>query len=406
MEEKKKAVALQKLKVVWLCYFTNNFVQDRIKPSKRIGEIAPWISSMIPLFENNDSIELHIVSQHRWINKYINFEEKGVNYHFYNAGVPLTGRHWPSFFPYDLWTRYSSSKKQVRKIVQEINPDIIHLHGAENEFSASVIQFHNIYPVFITVQGLIHKSNSKSRRTQRRIESERRIYKLYRHFGIRTETMGKDVESLSPNARLHWHSYPMKEIKPFDSGKIFDLVFFARITKDKGIGDLLKAVSILKKSKADISLCVIGGGNAEPFKKLAVDLDIENNVTWAGFLPTQEDVHKMASTAEICVLPTYHDIISGTILESLFLKLPVVAYNVGSIHEVNKHDEIIALVEKLNVDQLAEQIMVLIKDKRLQKERADMGLKRAIEMFQASNEQVRNDLLQAYQKVINDFGKE
>ena len=196
---------------------------------------------------------------------------------------------------------------------------------------------------------------------------------------------------------------PLKCPEPLDIMKKFDLVFFARICKDKGIEDLLQAVAIMKKTKPGISLCVIGGGKTETFKELADELGLSDNVHWTGFLPTQDDVHLLASQAKISVLPTYHDIISGTIIESLFLKLPVVAYNVGSIHEVNKHEEIISLVKKLDVEGLAKSMLDLLNNEKLLEERAEKGYKRAMEMFNTGNEVIKNDLFNAYNKVIEDF---
>jgi len=150
-------------------------------------------------------------------------------------------------------------------------------------------------------------------------------------------------------------------------------------------------------------LCVIGEGKSESFKKLALDLGIQENVFWAGFLPTQDDVHKLASQAKISILPTYHDIISGTILESLFLKIPVVAYNVGSIHEVNEKEEIISLVEKQSINGLAQEIEFLLDNPDVRRKRAEKGYRRAHEMFVHSDDEIRESLFNAYWEVIRDF---
>lgn len=178
------------------------------------------------------------------------------------------------------------------------------------------------------------------------------------------------------------------------------------MTKDKGIHDLLQAVATIKKTKENIQLCAIGGGNIEEFKQLTEELGISNNVYWAGFLPTQRDVHQLASAARISVLPTYHDIIPGTIIESLFLNIPVVAYNVGSIHEVNEKEDIISLVDKLDVNGLANAIEHLLDNPEKRKEIAEKGHQRAVEMFMHSDEEVKMSLLNAYRKIINDFKPE
>lgn len=393
-----------KLKIVWLCGFTNQQVQELLKPHRKVNQIAPWISGLLKIFENNNEVELHVISPHLYISRYKRFELNGITYHFINQGIPFLGIKWPTFFPADLWMDYYYIKKQVGAIIKEINPDLIHLHGAENTYhSAAIMQFEHKLPVFITVQGIINNSSSKSPRAIRRKIREKQIYNTFKHFGIRTKTMGEDVKRFNPSAKLHWHSYKINEIVPVNTDKKFDIVFFARISKEKGIEDLLKALAILKINKKNISLCVIGGGNREPYKLMADKLQLTENIHWAGFLPTQEDVHKMASQARISVLPTYHDIISGTIVESLFLKLPVVAYNVGSINEVNEKEEIISLVEKLDVEGLAKSIEELLENPELRDERAEKGYNRAVEMFLHSDEEIRESLLNIYNHVIDEF---
>jgi glycosyltransferase involved in cell wall biosynthesis len=198
---------------------------------------------------------------------------------------------------------------------------------------------------------------------------------------------------------LHWHNYPVKSITPIAASKIYDVVFFARIDRDKGIEDLLRAIAIIKKDKPDIKVCVIGGGYVARLKKHYPELS--GNVTWAGCLQAQADVHQVAASARISVLPTYHDIIPGTIIESLFLKLPVVAYDVGSIHEVNDHDEVITLVKKGDVEGLAKAMLNLLDDEARQKEIAEKGCTRAGEMF--DNRTVFGDLCRAYREVVSSF---
>lgn len=394
----------QKLKVVWLCGFTNQMVQDRIKPWKRVGEIAPWITGLIKVFEENENVELHIVTPHQYISRTKHFTHKGVHYHFFNQGLPVWGRRWPSFFPADLWMDYFFIKRKIKKLVNSIKPDIIHLHGAENTYHTSgVLQFHGQFPVFITVQGFIGKSSSTGKRAMRRKERESQIYKTFRHFGYRTKTMGDNIKEFNPEAVLHWHQYYYSNIDPIDCEKKYDLVFFARVTKEKGIEDLLHALVLLKNKKQDISLCVIGAGNLSTYKLMAEELKLDENIYWAGFLPTQKEVHKLVSHAKISVLPTHHDMIPGTIIESLFLKLPVVAYNVGGISELNEKDTIVQLVEKFNIKELAGKISFLLDDNERIKNLGDMGSQRAKEIFGNSKKEIFAQICNAYLKTIKDF---
>lgn len=396
------------IKIVWLCHFTNADVQNRIHPYKRINEFAPWIPSSIKILENDNKYELHIISPHEYIRGIKKYTKHGVNYYFYNAHMPILGRHWPGFFRWDYSSNFRKNKRIVRNLVNSINPDLIHLHGAENAYySSTVLQFVDKYPLILTVQGFISKSLSINNKwILKRIQIENQILKSLNNAFYRTKTMAKDILVFNPEMKLFWNTYPSTGIKYIDHPvKKYDLVFFARVSIEKGIYDLLEAVAIIKKIRQNIKLCIIGGGITDDLKEFAVKLDVQNNIYWAGFLPTQKDVHAMASQARVSVLPTYHDIISGTILESMFLKLPVVAYNVGSIHEVNEKEEIISLVEKLNIKELAKSIEYLLNNPDIQKQRAEKAYQRANEMFLHSDEEVRKSLLDAYSSVMKDFVK-
>ena len=149
------------MKIVWLCHFSNEKVQEILKPRKKIGEMASWIFSLIDLFEGLSSIELHVVSPHEYIKSDSNFELNGIYYHFFNAHIPFLGRHWPVIFKFDYWTDFFFNKTKIRKIINRINPDLIHLHGAENAYySSSIIQFKDKYPILVTIQGFVSHGSS------------------------------------------------------------------------------------------------------------------------------------------------------------------------------------------------------------------------------------------------------
>ena len=400
----------EKLIVVWICHFSNQEIQKILKPSKWNGETAPWITSLAKVLEEQDSVELHIVSPHEYIRGIKQFNIRGVHYYFFNAYIPFWGRHWPRIFKFDNWSDFTFNKLKIKKIIKSISPDIIHLQGAENAYySSSIFQFKEEYPILVTVQGFLHKVSGRncSSQIRKNLECEIKIFKTFDHFGIRTETMGKVVQELNPNAILHWHGYGIKISLPgknIGKEKKYDLVFFARITKIKGIENFLEVVSIIKRQKEDISSLIIGSASNDylvKLKGLCRTLDIEKNITWAGYLLTQAEVHEAASESKICVLPVQYDEIPGTIIESMLLKIPVVAYNVGSIHEINEKEEVISLVDKDNVNGLVENIMLLLKDEKLYQERADKGYKRVVEML--DNSKVLDDLLKAYKEVIADF---
>lgn len=108
------------MKVVWLCHFSNQEILKILRPRKPINDFAPWITGLINLFELEKQVELHIVSPYEYISGIKEFELRGIYYHFFNAHMPFTDRHWPGFFKLDDWTNFYFNKRKIKKILKII----------------------------------------------------------------------------------------------------------------------------------------------------------------------------------------------------------------------------------------------------------------------------------------------
>ncbi len=398
------------MRIVWLCYFANQEMKDYFNTPKII-EFAPWIRNYINLFRDNNAIELHIVAPNVYTNKDKFFKKNGITYHFYKY-VPILSNNKFIIKVYSLLsiehkTKYFWIKQKIENIINNIHPDIVHLHGAENSYySAGILPILAKYPVITTIQGFVRNASESDSITKHRIQIEEEIIQKCVHFGTRTEEMNKIILGINPNANLHFHNNPLEipsEIKNnIGNSEPIDCLFFARICKDKGIEDLIHAISILKKELPEISLSVIGTASKKYLvylKKLCSELDLEKNITFLGNY-SQSELYKYALQAKLCVLPTYHDSIPGTIIESMCMKLPVVAYAVGGIPELNKCGINVMLVEKHNIDMLAESILHLLRNSLLRKTIAENAFETAHKKF--NNNNLVNDILNAYESMIED----
>lgn len=400
---------MEKIKVVWLCHFSNAEIQLHIKPTKKIHGFAPWISNTLKVLEEDLRFDIYVISPHEYIRGIRRFSLRGIHYFFYNAHMPLIGRHWPSFFKWDFMSNFFLNKCITKYLVNKIKPDIIHLHGAENAYySSTILPLLKKYPSILTIQGFIsHTSQDINKINLKQIYYEKKIIAAVPNAFYRTQQMAEELKTINSSIHLFKSIYPytFTHIQTKNIEKKYDIVYFAMVTKDKGIGDLLEALAIVKKHKNDISLCVIGNGDLEKYKKYANSMDLTENVNWVGFLPTQEDVHKLAIQAKLSVLPTYHDIMPGTIVESMLLGIPVVSYNIENNKEINGNVEVISLVEKRNINALAKVIRELLDNPKLRKERSAKGIERAKEMFVWSNEQLTNSILIGYKAAIENFNQ-
>ncbi|MDY0150874.1 MAG: glycosyltransferase family 4 protein [Candidatus Cloacimonas sp.] len=388
------------MRIVWLCHFTTSEIQDIIKPLHPVNPFAPWISNTIKSFENRDEVDLHIVSPHRFITRKKEFVLRGIHYSFYPAGMPFWGRQWPSFFRWDLFTKYSSVKNCVSKIITRVHPDVIHLQGAENPYySIAILQFLKKYPVLVNLQRMnvdFEYPNTLEGRFRKRVEKE--ILTQFNHFSIRTNIMEADLLSVNPSAVTHWVRYSIPILEPKHVDKLYDIVFFARVSPTKGIEDLLQAAVLLDKK---LSVCIIGAVEQAYRSMLTETYGKSLDMVWLGNLPVHEQVFIEASKAKISVLPTHQDIIPGTIIESMMLGLPVVSYNVGSIPELNLENESVLLAEKGDIECLAKHVNNLLTNPEFALSLAKQGRDTILKRVMKSN--VFDQHLNSYQSVISDF---
>lgn len=395
------------MKVVWICHFSNREIRKQLNPRSYVADFAPWISGLLKAFQGQDEVELHVISPHKYISGIHRWESEGVHYYFFNPFIPFWGRTWPSFFRWDIWTRFLGNKRKIKRFVDEIKPDLIHLHGFENAYySEGVMQFEHKLPVFITIQGFATKiANYQGKLIDYRKRVEYQIIENFRHFGYRTQTMKEDLLAINPDAVMHWHKYFVDyPIFPRDN-ILYDIVIFAANPVSKGLADLVRALALLERDEGlEYSLLVIGSvalAARQEMDELAKETHIGDRISYLGYMETQAQALEKACTSRICVLPTRNDIIPGTIVESMYLGIPVIAYDTGSIHELNTDEEHVILVQIDDIEELARQIKSLLTNPQLQRSMAEKGMIHIRKIF--DNDSVFPDLLNAYRVTIADF---
>jgi len=395
------------IKVVWLCHFTNSKVQQRIKVRNPISAFAPWITLSIEEIKKRIDIELHVISPHRWISGIHSFSEGNVNYYFFNPGIPLYGRHWPGIFRFDYWTNFYFNRKKIRKIIQKINPDLINLHGVENPYySYAILDYKDKYPILITIQGLksLNVFNLDNWVIKKDIDVEQRLLKEFDEFGIRVKFLREYIQGINNQAKFYYFKYPFgSEINLIEQmNSTYDCVFFARISKDKGIEDLIEAIKILKIEVPNIKLKIVGDGDSEYIELLKnriILYQLKENIDILGFFENHSDVYKIVAQAKISVLPTYNDILPGTIIESLRLGIPVVAYAANGVVDFNVNREVVKLVELGNIKMLAEEILIFLKNPELRNVFSKLGKLEVNENFNNGIEIAK--LIDAYHDILS-----
>lgn len=111
-----------------------------------------------------------------------------------------------------------------------------------------------------------------------------------------------------------------------------EILFLARLWPEKGIYDLLTAISQLVPRYPHLKLICAGDGDSIRVMRKASELGIADHLTLPGWVEGEEK-NKLLRTASVFVLPSYFEGLPIGILEAMAHGIPVVATSVGGIPE-------------------------------------------------------------------------
>jgi glycosyltransferase involved in cell wall biosynthesis len=134
-----------------------------------------------------------------------------------------------------------------------------------------------------------------------------------------------------------------------------DIIFAGRLLPNKNVDILIKAVSILKKSKQWIKLSIVGDGpEKERLQKIVKDLDLVENVEFVGFVDRQSELYARMSESKVFAFPSSREGFGVVVIEANACGLPVVT--VDSKDNASRFlvkDGYNGLVTKLDAEDLA-----------------------------------------------------
>jgi glycosyltransferase involved in cell wall biosynthesis len=185
----------------------------------------------------------------------------------------------------------------------------------------------------------------------------------------------------------------------------FKILFVARFVPEKGILDLLNAVSMLLKTKQNVELLVVGAGTAEmqmAINKLITNLKIEHNVKFLGSIKYSE-MPQIHNLADIFCLPsletkTWAEQFGFSLVEAMACGKPAVSTYSGSIPEIVKHQSTGLLVEQHNPDALATAIEKLFTDLQLREKYGSNARQWVLAKFEAGK--IAGQIAEVYRKVL------
>jgi len=176
------------------------------------------------------------------------------------------------------------------------------------------------------------------------------------------------------------------------------ILFVGRLTKDKGIRELIAAFQMIQRDRKDIELILVGPFEPErdPIPEETVDkLSHNPHIHVVGFSPEPE---KYMAVADVFCLPSYREGFGSVIIEAAAMGLPSVASRVVGLVDAVVDGETGLLVPAKDVYSLKQALMRMLSEPDM---RHRMGLAAGTRAARDFDSKFINQLmLEEYKKLV------
>jgi glycosyltransferase involved in cell wall biosynthesis len=270
--------------------------------------------------------------------------------------------------------RYVLHARRVRRLIYQLRPDLLHaLHLTSYGFLAGLSGFQ---PSIVSVWGTDVLEAPQLTPLHRWITTQ-----ALRRAGCVTATglrlaeatlpyipegrpvivipYGADIERFRPGPR------PQRERLRIGTA--------ARLSPEKGLDHLLRAVALLRDRDLRVDVLIAGDGPARPaLERLTAALRLQDVVTFAGEVP-HEHVPDVLQQLDIFVMPSTWEGFGVAAVEASAMELPVVASDVHGIPDVVVEGETGLLVPAADEEALAGAVERLAMDAPLRRRLGEAG---------------------------------
>lgn len=233
---------------------------------------------------------------------------------------------------------HSLSVSNVKKAIQEQNPDIIHAHDMKASFIAALAcgkipLVSHIHNNAYNSRGVSLKSIAytfagfKAKHIFWVSDTSFSGYFFHNMFKSKSSILYNiiDVDALIENMK--------KDNTEYD----YDIIYVGRLTYPKNPQRLLKVLKQAIGKKPDLKIAIIGSGELENETiKLAKELGIDSNIFFGGF---QKNPLKMMHDSKVMIMTSRWEGTPMCALEGMALGLPLVSTPVDGLKKLVKNGE-------------------------------------------------------------------
>jgi glycosyltransferase involved in cell wall biosynthesis len=254
---------------------------------------------------------------------------------------------------------------RLARAVQELQPRLIHAHGARAGLPVALIPEQFRCPFVYTVHGFHYQSKSPPMkhfgRRAERFCMARAAATVFVSDRDRSFAVGDDVlPNRSHHLVIHNGTAAVEAAGQSGQEPLFDIAFLGRLEAVKNplaLADFLVALRPMQPS-----LAIIGGGECEaPLRERLQAAGAMHQVTFLGTQPADKAI-ALLSRARIQVLPSLSEGLPVSVIEAMHLGIPTVASDVGGLSELIDDGTSGFLLPSMDIAGFAERLRCLLQD--------------------------------------------
>jgi glycosyltransferase involved in cell wall biosynthesis len=314
------------------------------------------------------------IHSQRWVTY---FAERGHHVHWFSLGIGINSRlnnigkvnfyEFKKSFLRPL--RPFSYGIHLRKILGEINPDILHAHQVW--IDGILGAFSGFHPLIITPWGsdvlILPSLGMEKPLTKYALRTADLITcdgENTREAIIKLGALPQKIEIIRFGVDLEkFRAAPKQKsfIEKLDIGDSPVVISLRSLKPIYDIGTLIKAIPIVLKEITGVRFIIVGGGpQKEELVNLAKDLGVSGSIRFTGEIPNIE-IPKYLNLADVYVSTALSEsCIAASTAEAMACGLPVVVTDSGDNWKWIKSDENGYVVAKGDFESLAHRIVYLL----------------------------------------------
>lgn len=212
---------------------------------------------------------------------------------------------------------------------------------------------------------------------------------------VNSSATGRAVEQIAPRLTA-LHRLPMGVAEDPPDAEAVDqlrrthrrgdgplIVFVGRLVAEKGVADVIAAVSVLADTHPHTTALIVGSGqDRATFERLSRQQNLEERITFTGWVEASEVANQIAA-GDVFVGPSrrsedgWIEAQGLTFAEAMLAGTPVVATATGGIPDTVRHEETGLLVEEGQPQQIAAAVARLVEEPELATRLAEAGRRMA-----------------------------